>query len=88
MAARWYVQQVRFDDYGADLHMVEGDADARPRFKTIAVCDEYGKAARICAGLATGENDYEGRCEDQNHSAAYFYRVVERWEDEPADGLQ
>lgn len=78
MSAKWYVQQVRIDDFGGDLHTVEGETDARPSLKTVAACDSYDKAAEICAGLATGEHDYEGRCSNQDFSAAYFYRVVER----------
>ena len=67
----WIIEEVRFDEF-------EDGVYENPTFKEIASFSTYKEALRNWTSYYSGACDYYGACENQNHSAAYFFRIKER----------
>lgn len=67
----WIIEEVRFDEF-------ENGVYENPTFKEIASFPTYEKAYKNWMNYCSEANDYYGACDNQNYSAAYFFRIKER----------
>ena len=67
----WIIEEVRFDEF-------ENGVYENPTFKELASFPTYEKAYKNWMNYCSGANDYYGACDNQNYSAAYFFRIKER----------
>ena len=67
---RYEIQEAMFDEF------YRGEFES-PEFRSIFTTDDHNEVLEKFASYCSGNNDYLAPHDNQNHSKARFYRIID-----------